>query len=140
MLLLRTHYLVTDRPKLKPGDCVMDVSVYPDISELFLISDVLVTDYSSSMFDFAVTGRPMVFFTYDLERYRDHVRGFYFGFDAEAPGPLLGTSRRSSRRCATRPRWRPGTGTRAPPSPPGTSARRRPRRRRVLDRVLQPGH
>ncbi|WP_433474620.1 bifunctional glycosyltransferase/CDP-glycerol:glycerophosphate glycerophosphotransferase [Spirillospora sp. CA-142024] len=92
VLLLRTHYLVTDRPRLRPGDCVMDVSVYPDISELFLISDVLVTDYSSSMFDFAVTGRPMVFFTYDLERYRDHVRGFYFDFDAEAPGPLLGTT------------------------------------------------
>ena len=93
VLLLRTHYLVTDRPKLQPGDCVMDVSFYPDISELFLISDVLVTDYSSAMFDFAVTGRPMVFFTYDLERYRDHVRGFYFDFDAEAPGPLLRTSR-----------------------------------------------
>ncbi|MFI0485479.1 CDP-glycerol glycerophosphotransferase family protein [Actinomadura sp. 9N215] len=92
VLLLRTHYLVTDRPKLRPGDCVIDASVYPDISELFLISDVLVTDYSSSMFDFAVTGRPMVFFTYDLERYRDHVRGFYFDFDAEAPGPLLSTS------------------------------------------------
>lgn len=92
VLLLRTHYLVTDRPRLRPGDCVMDVSVYPDISELFLISDVLVTDYSSSMFDFAVTGRPMVFFTYDLERYRDHVRGFYFDFDAEAPGPLLRTT------------------------------------------------
>ncbi|TDD80956.1 glycosyltransferase [Actinomadura darangshiensis] len=92
VLLLRTHYLVTDRPRLHPGDCVMDVSVYPDISELFLISDVLVTDYSSSMFDFAVTGRPMVFFTYDLERYRDHVRGFYFDFDAEAPGPLVGTT------------------------------------------------
>ncbi|WP_067454462.1 bifunctional glycosyltransferase/CDP-glycerol:glycerophosphate glycerophosphotransferase [Actinomadura macra] len=93
MLLLRTHYLVTDRPKWRPGDCVLDVSVYPDISELFLISDVLVTDYSSAMFDFAVTGRPMLFFTYDLERYRDHVRGFYFDFEAEAPGPLLGTSR-----------------------------------------------
>ncbi|TDB84382.1 glycosyltransferase [Actinomadura sp. KC216] len=92
VLLLRTHYLVTDRPKLRPGDCVIDASVYPDISELYLISDVLVTDYSSSMFDFAVTGRPMVFFTYDLERYRDHVRGFYFDFDAEAPGPLLSTS------------------------------------------------
>ncbi|QXJ23757.1 bifunctional glycosyltransferase family 2 protein/CDP-glycerol:glycerophosphate glycerophosphotransferase [Actinomadura graeca] len=93
MLLLRTHYLVTDRPKWRPGDCVLDVSVYPDISELFLISDVLVTDYSSAMFDFAVTGRPMLFYTYDLERYRDHVRGFYFDFEAEAPGPLLGTSR-----------------------------------------------
>ncbi|WP_242903066.1 CDP-glycerol glycerophosphotransferase family protein [Actinomadura terrae] len=93
MLLLRTHYLVTDRPRWRPGDCVLDVSVYPDISELFLISDVLVTDYSSAMFDFAVTGRPMLFYTYDLERYRDHVRGFYFDFEAEAPGPLLATSR-----------------------------------------------
>ncbi|WP_242888998.1 CDP-glycerol glycerophosphotransferase family protein [Actinomadura litoris] len=93
MLLLRTHYLVTDRPRWRPGDCVLDVSVYPDISELFLISDVLVTDYSSAMFDFAVTGRPMLFYTYDLERYRDHVRGFYFDFEAEAPGPLLSTSR-----------------------------------------------
>jgi CDP-glycerol glycerophosphotransferase len=41
------------------------------------------------MFDFAVTGRPMLFFTYDLERYRDQLRGFYFDFEAEAPGPLL---------------------------------------------------
>ncbi|MFD0685550.1 bifunctional glycosyltransferase/CDP-glycerol:glycerophosphate glycerophosphotransferase [Actinomadura fibrosa] len=93
VLLLRTHYLVTDRPAWRPGDCVMDVSVYPDISELYLISDMLVTDYSSAMFDFAVTGRPMLFYTYDLERYRDHVRGFYFDFEAEAPGPLLATSR-----------------------------------------------
>lgn len=92
VLLLRTHYLVTDKPRFRPGDCVVDVSVYPDISELFLVSDVLVTDYSSAMFDFAATGRPMVFFTYDLERYRDHVRGFYFDFDAEAPGPLLSTT------------------------------------------------
>ena len=44
------------------------------------------------MFDFAGTGKPMLFFTYDLERYRDHVRGFYFDFGAEAPGPLLRTS------------------------------------------------
>ncbi len=41
------------------------------------------------MFDFAVTGRPMLFFTYDLERYRDQLRGFYFDFEADAPGPLL---------------------------------------------------
>ncbi|WP_235017704.1 bifunctional glycosyltransferase/CDP-glycerol:glycerophosphate glycerophosphotransferase [Thermomonospora echinospora] len=92
VLLLRTHYLVTDRPKSKTGGFVVDVANYPDIAELYLITDVLVTDYSSAMFDFAVTGRPMVFFTYDLERYRDHVRGFYFDFEAEAPGPLLRTS------------------------------------------------
>ena len=44
------------------------------------------------MFDFAVTGRPMLFFTYDLEHYRDELRGFYFDFENEAPGPLLKTS------------------------------------------------
>ena len=71
---------------------VIDVTTYPDIADLLLIADVLITDYSSVMFDFAVTGRPMLFFTYDLERYRDRLRGFYFDFEAEAPGPLLRTS------------------------------------------------
>ncbi|MQY07521.1 bifunctional glycosyltransferase/CDP-glycerol:glycerophosphate glycerophosphotransferase [Actinomadura macrotermitis] len=89
VLLLRTHYLVTDKPRRGENPFVIDVSDYPDIADLYLITDVFVTDYSSSMFDFAVTGRPMLFYTYDLERYRDHVRGFYFDFEAEAPGPLL---------------------------------------------------
>jgi CDP-glycerol glycerophosphotransferase len=53
---------------------------------------VLVTDYSSVMFDFAPTGRPMLFFTYDLAEYRDKLRGFYFDFSQSAPGPLLATS------------------------------------------------
>ena len=53
---------------------------------------MLITDYSSVMFDFAPTGRPMLFFTYDLEQYRDQLRGFYFDFEAAAPGPLLTTS------------------------------------------------
>ncbi len=71
---------------------LVDVTRYPDIADLYLISDVLITDYSSAMFDFAVTGRPMLFFTYDLKRYRDQLRGFYFDFEAEAPGPLLTTT------------------------------------------------
>jgi CDP-glycerol glycerophosphotransferase len=41
------------------------------------------------MFDFVNTGRPILFFTWDLEDYRDNLRGFYFDFEAEAPGPLL---------------------------------------------------
>jgi CDP-glycerol glycerophosphotransferase len=53
---------------------------------------VLVTDYSSTMFDFAVTGRPMLFYTYDLADYGDRLRGFYFDLAPEAPGPLLETS------------------------------------------------
>jgi CDP-glycerol glycerophosphotransferase len=86
------HHMAEDVPAGPRPDFAVNVTAYPDISELFLVSDVLVTDYSSVMFDFAPTGRPMVFFTYDLEQYRDNLRGFYFDFEAEAPGPLLATS------------------------------------------------
>jgi CDP-glycerol glycerophosphotransferase len=68
-----------------------DVTSWPDIAELYLAADALITDYSSAMFDFAVTGRPLLFYTWDLEHYRDQSRGFYFDFEAEAPGPLLRT-------------------------------------------------
>ncbi len=86
------HHMAEDVPAGTRPDFAVNVTAYPDISELFLVSDVLVTDYSSVMFDFAPTGRPIVFFTYDLELYRDQLRGFYFDFEAEAPGPLLATS------------------------------------------------
>ncbi|MGE5136324.1 MAG: CDP-glycerol glycerophosphotransferase family protein [Gemmatimonadota bacterium] len=86
------HHLANDvSAGTRPG-FARNVTAYPDIAELFLVSDVLITDYSSVMFDFAATGRPMVFFTYDLAQYRDQLRGFYFDFEAEAPGPLLATS------------------------------------------------
>jgi CDP-glycerol glycerophosphotransferase len=68
---------------------VIDVTSYPDISELFLVADVLITDYSSVMFDFSVTGKPIYFFAPDLVHYRDQLRGFYFDLLAEAPGPVL---------------------------------------------------
>jgi CDP-glycerol glycerophosphotransferase len=86
------HHLANDVPAVGRPGFVLNVTAYPDIAELFLISDVLITDYSSVMFDFAATGRPMLFFTYDLAHYRDQLRGFYFDLAAEAPGPLLATS------------------------------------------------
>jgi len=86
------HHMADDVPAgMRPGFAI-NVTAYPDVTELFLASDVLVTDYSSAMFDYAVTGRPMLFFTYDLAEYRDSLRGFYFDFEAEAPGPLLASS------------------------------------------------
>jgi CDP-glycerol glycerophosphotransferase len=92
VLLLRLHSLVLNRPAAVPGSPVRDVSTHPDIRELYLAADVLVTDYSSAMFDFAVTGRPVLLFTYDLADFRDRVRGFYFDLEEIAPGPLLATS------------------------------------------------
>lgn len=89
VLLVRRHPRVVDSVPIVGEGFVHDVSLYPEIMELFLVTDVLVTDYSSMMFDFANTGRPMLFFTYDLEGYRDNLRGFYFDFEETAPGPLL---------------------------------------------------
>jgi CDP-glycerol glycerophosphotransferase len=93
VLLVRGHHMIME--SLVNGTAnrkIIDVTRYPDIADLFLVADVLITDYSSAMFDFAVTGRPILLFTYDLERYRDKLRGFYFDFEAQAPGPLLRTS------------------------------------------------
>jgi CDP-glycerol glycerophosphotransferase len=91
VVLARSHVLTpgADSPSDWPG--WRDVTGWPDIADLYLAADVLITDYSSAMFDFAVTGKPQLFYTYDLEHYRDRLRGFYFDFEAEAPGPLLRT-------------------------------------------------
>ncbi len=59
------------------------------MTELLLLADVLVTDYSSAMFDFAGTGKPIIFFTPDLAHYSADLRGFYFDLLAEAPGPVV---------------------------------------------------
>ncbi|WP_145794138.1 bifunctional glycosyltransferase/CDP-glycerol:glycerophosphate glycerophosphotransferase [Kitasatospora atroaurantiaca] len=92
VLLIRRHPSVVDTVPGAGDGFVWDVSEYPDFAELQLITDVLITDYSSLMFDFANTGRPILFFTYDLEHYRDKLRGFYFDFEAHAPGPLISDS------------------------------------------------
>ena len=92
VLLLRAHHLVTDRDRPRTDDFVIDVTRYPDIAELYMASDVLVTDYSSAMFDYAILGRPIVVYAYDLARYRDHVRGLYVALENEAPGPVVTTT------------------------------------------------
>jgi CDP-glycerol glycerophosphotransferase len=92
VLLTRLHSMVAGRIAIPPGAPVVDVSDRAESAELYLAADMLVTDYSSAMFDFAVTGKPMVFYTYDLEHYRDDVRGFYFDLAEVAPGPLVRTS------------------------------------------------
>jgi len=86
-LLLRLHRNVKERPTGQ-GDFVLDVSDHPDIAELYLAADVLVSDYSSAIYDFAVTGKPILLFAPDLDRYRDSVRGMYFDYEDWAPGPV----------------------------------------------------
>ena len=88
-VLARVHNLMTDRSHAEHAPGVVDVSLYRDVRELYLAADVLVTDYSSVMFDFALTGKPIVFYAYDLERFRDEIRGFYFDLLPQAPGPVV---------------------------------------------------
>ncbi|MFC7470449.1 CDP-glycerol glycerophosphotransferase family protein [Actinomadura keratinilytica] len=141
VLLVRRHYLVGG--SVPGGANVRDVSRYPDVAELLLISDVLVTDYSSLMFDFAQTGRPMLFHTWDLDHYRDTLRGFYFDFESSAPGPLLTDAEEvvEALRDPKAATARPPRGVRRLPCPvlrPGRRHRRRPRRRRPAGR--HPAH
>ncbi|WP_151773338.1 bifunctional glycosyltransferase/CDP-glycerol:glycerophosphate glycerophosphotransferase [Streptomyces abyssomicinicus] len=91
-LLVRTHYLngVTLPPSV--AGRVVDVSGEPDITPVLLLADVLVTDYSSVMFDYALLQRPMVFFTYDWDDYVHNGRGTYFDLSEEAPGPVVHTA------------------------------------------------
>lgn len=70
---------------------VIDASAQPDVNDVILAAEILVTDYSSVMFDAAVARVPMLFFVPDLAAYRDRERGFTFDFEATAPGPLLTT-------------------------------------------------
>lgn len=93
VILLRTHYFIADSLDVTGlEDFAFNFSDYDDISELYLISDYLITDYSSVFFDYANLKRPMLFFTYDLEKYRDVLRGFYIDIEEELPGPLLFTT------------------------------------------------
>jgi CDP-glycerol glycerophosphotransferase len=93
VILIRTHYFIADSIDVSDlSGFAYNVSKYDDISELYLISDILITDYSSVFFDFANLKRPMLFFTYDLEKYRDVLRGFYIDIEKEVPGPLVFTS------------------------------------------------
>ncbi|MFD2044503.1 CDP-glycerol glycerophosphotransferase family protein [Ornithinibacillus salinisoli] len=93
IILLRTHYFIANEIDVSQyGGFVYDFSKYDDIAELYLVSDILITDYSSVFFDYANLRRPILFYTYDLEKYRDTLRGFYFDIENEVPGPLLRTS------------------------------------------------
>lgn len=93
VIILRLHYLVAENLDLTSyGEFVYDLSKHEDIRELYLIADLLITDYSSVFFDYANLRRPMLFYVYDIDDYRDHLRGFYFDFEAKAPGPLVKTT------------------------------------------------
>ena len=70
----------------------VNVSDWESEQELMLISDMLITDYSSIMIEYGILNRPIIFFTYDLDSYLKNERGFYYDFKKTVPGPIVYTS------------------------------------------------
>lgn len=90
MLLARCHYFDRIAIPQQFRGFARDVGPH-DVTELLLVADALVTDYSSIMFDYSILRRPMIFFTYDYDEYMGH-RGTYFDLRMKAPGPLVTTT------------------------------------------------
>ena len=89
VILFRVHYLVASKFSFDDYEgFIYNVSNYDDINHLYLIADLLITDYSSVFFDYGILKKPMLFYMYDLEDYKDSIRGFYFGID-KLPGKII---------------------------------------------------
>ena len=91
VVLVRGHSRTLEQGRDRAGARVIDVTGYPETARLLLAADALITDYSSVMFDFSVTGKPMFFLVPDIDHYRGQLRGFYFDLAERAPGPLVRT-------------------------------------------------
>jgi CDP-ribitol ribitolphosphotransferase len=91
VLALRLHPKIKKfyKDDISAGGDYIDCSDYPSEQELLLISDILITDYSSIMIEFALLNKPIVFFTYDYDSYLNNERGFYFDFKSTVPGPVV---------------------------------------------------
>ena len=94
VLALRLHPKIKDfyKDDIVSEGKYIDVSDFESEQELMLISDILITDYSSIMIEYSVLDKPTVFFTYDLDEYLANERGFYYDFKTTVPGPIAYTS------------------------------------------------
>jgi len=92
VLILRTHPVERYAPPEHLRYFVRPAGSYPEINDLMLASDALLTDYSSVMCDYALTGRPMLFLIDDWDDYRLSERGVYHDLPSIAPGPCVTTT------------------------------------------------
>ena len=91
VIIMRLHYLVASKLNLSEYEGkVFNYSQLDDVNLLYVISDILITDYSSVFFDYANLHRPIIFYMYDLDDYQNNVRDFYIDLK-ELPGPIIKT-------------------------------------------------
>ena len=93
IIFFRAHYLAANTFDFEKYEgFIYNVSEYDDVNDLYLVSDILITDYSSIIFDYANLKKPIIFYMYDLEEYRDDLRGFYIDL-SELPGNIVRTEK-----------------------------------------------
>ena len=91
VILFSPHYFIANSVDVsKYKGFIINVARYDEINELYLVSDIIMTDYSSVFFDFANLKRPMLFYMYDYDLYQGKLRDFYISLD-ELPGPIAKT-------------------------------------------------
>lgn len=89
VILFRAHYFISNLFDFEKYEgFIIDASKYDDINHLYTVSDMLITDYSSVFFDYANLKRPILFYMYDFEEYKNKMRDFYLSID-ELPGPII---------------------------------------------------
>ena len=87
VLLIRAHYVVAKAMSIKESSFVKNVSEYPSLNDLYAISDLLISDYSSVYFDYSILDRPILCFAYDRKEYEEK-RGLYLNLDKVLPCPV----------------------------------------------------
>lgn len=95
VVVFKPHYSIINslRTDQKEGLDAFLFCIDPnfDISKLYIAADLLITDYSSVFFDYAILERPIYFYMYDKEEYGKQLRGFYLDVDKELPGEIVVT-------------------------------------------------
>ena len=90
VVIFKPHYLIVNKYKNDNlNGFLYSIDENEDINNLYVISDILVTDYSSVFFDYSILKRPIYFYMYDLEEYKEDLRGFYLNIYKDLPGDII---------------------------------------------------
>lgn len=90
-IIVKHHPFVNNRSEIKKKykDVIIDLSDNSELNDLLFVTDVLITDYSSVVFEASLLDIPMMLYAYDLEKYISS-RGFYYEYEDMAPGKIVG--------------------------------------------------
>ena len=86
---LRLHPFIANAFRSKElGENICQLSFEEDVNTVLLAADLLITDYSSIIYEYCLTKRPMLFYAYDYSEFSDRGRGFYYDYPSFVPGPV----------------------------------------------------